>query len=666
MSDVPRPQDDLYRSVNHEWLTTGEIPGDRGSHGAFPILRDRAEADVHAIIEAAVAATEAGAEGELAPLQRRIASLWTSFMDVDRIEERGGAPLVETLVRIAGVTDLENFVSLSGELAAQGTGSFVDVGASSDAGDPEVNLLSFLQGGIGLPDEAYYREDEYEEVRREYRCHLERLLTLAGDAAKASGSALEPLFEGTVADAAAAAYRVEAALAAHHWDAVKCRDAVARYNRMSGEDLFELAPELRGWLAAAGIAEGYFATVDVWQPSFLQGLHQELARIPLADWKIWLAVNHIRSMAPYLSEAFVTENWSFYSKTLQGMTEQRSRWKRGVAFVESGVGEDLGRLFVAEHFPPEAKERMDDLVARLLQAYRVSITDLDWMSPATRERALEKLSKFRPKIGYPVKWIDYSSMELDPEDVLHNVGQVAAFDLARELEQIDNGVDKDLWFMFPQTVNAYYHPLLNEIAFPAAILRPPFFDVERDDASNFGAIGSVIGHEIGHGFDDQGSQFDGDGALNDWWTDEDRAAFEERTGALVAQYDALVPPEAPNTHVNGRLTLGENIGDLGGLGIAYQAYRALVAERVARGETDEADTIDGVPGDVRFFEANARIWATLMRPETMLTRIATDPHSPAEFRSNQVAKNLDAFHAAYGTGPDDGMWLAPDERVTIW
>jgi putative endopeptidase len=406
--------------------------------------------------------------------------------------------------------------------------------------------------------------------------------------------------------------------------------------------------------------------VDVWQPSYLEGLHQELQQVPLGDWKVWLAANYVRSMAPYLSEDFVTENWSFYSKTLGGVTEQRPRWKRGVSFVEGGVGEDLGQLFVAEHFPPESKERMDDLVARLLAAYRDSITDLPWMSPATREKALDKLSKFNPKIGYPVKWIDYSSMELDATDVLHNVAQVAAFDLQRELQKIDDGVDKDLWFMFPQTVNAYYHPLLNEIAFPAAILRPPFFDVERDDAANFGAIGSVIGHEIGHGFDDQGSQFDGDGALNNWWTDEDRKAFEERTGALVAQYETLVPPEAPETHVNGKLTLGENIGDLGGLGIAHKAYRALVAERVARGETDEADTIDGVPGDVRFFEANARVWATLMRPETMVTRIATDPHSPAEFRSNQVAKNLDAFHAAYGTKESDGMWLAPEERVTIW
>ncbi|MGO1321250.1 MAG: M13 family metallopeptidase [Galactobacter sp.] len=663
MSLAPRPQDDLYRSVNHDWLESAEIPGDRGSDGAFPQLRDRAEADVKAIIDASVAAVEGGATGAddpLLPLRTRIAALWTSFMDTDRIEAAAGSPLTETLERIVAVNSLDEFVAVSGELFAQGTSSFVESGASSDAGDPSVNLLSFIQGGIGLPDEAYYREDEYAQIRDQYLEHLARLLELAQQSTGVQ------LAQGSFADAAASVLSVETALAAHHWDAVKCRDAIARYNRMSAVDLFTLAPELEGWLAAAGIERKYAETVDVWQPSYLEGLHQELNRISLADWQLWQAVNYIRSMAPYLSDAFVTENWSFYSKTLGGVTEQRPRWKRGVAFVEGGVGEDLGQLFVAEHFPPESKERMDDLVARLLAAYRDSITDLEWMSPDTREKALDKLSKFNPKIGYPVKWIDYSSMDLDPEDVLHNVAQVASFDLARELKKIEDGVDKDLWFMFPQTVNAYYHPLLNEIAFPAAILRPPFFDVDRDDASNFGAIGSVIGHEIGHGFDDQGSQFDGDGVLNNWWTDEDRSAFEQRTGALVAQYETLVPPEAPETHVNGKLTLGENIGDLGGLGIAHQAYRALVAEKVARGETDAADTIDGAPGDVRFFEANARVWATLMRPETMVTRIATDPHSPAEFRSNQVAKNLDAFHAAYGTKVGDGMWLAPEERVTIW
>jgi len=644
---VPRPQDDLYRSVNHDWLAEATIPGDRGSYGAFEILRDRSEQDVRELIEESAETVDRD-DADANEAQRRIAALWTSFMAEERIEQLGADPLQETLTRIRELQDLDGFLTLAGELYVRGVSGFVDAGASSDAGDPDVNLLTFLQSGIGLPDESYYREDSFAEIRDEYVKHLTRLLTLAGQPDP------EQSAKGVMA--------LETAIASHHWDAVKCRDAVARYNRMSGDDLLDLAPALATWLAGAGIDPRYWGTVDVWQPDFLTGLQQELDSQELASWKVWLVVQYVRSRAPYLSSDFVTENWSFYSHILGGATEQRPRWKRGVAFVEGGVGEDVGKLFVERHFPPSSKERMDQLVERLLAAYRASITELEWMSPATRERALEKLSKFRPKIGYPVKWIDYSSLRLSPEDLVHNVEEIAAFDLRRELQKIEDGVDKDLWFMFPQTVNAYYHPLLNEIAFPAAILRAPFFDPERDDAANFGAIGAVIGHEIGHGFDDQGSQFDGDGALNNWWTDEDRAAFEERTGALVAQYEALVPPEAPEHHVNGKLTLGENIGDLGGLGIAYQAYRAAVAER----GDDPTDTVDGVTGDVRFFQAWATVWGSLTRPETMVTRVTTDPHSPAEFRANQVARNLDAFHTAYGTGPEDAMWLEPEDRVTIW
>lgn len=647
MPAVPRPQDDLYRSVNHAWLTTAEIPGDRGSYGSFEILRDRSEADVRVLIEEA-AETVARDEADAVAAQRRIAALWNSFMAQEEIERRGAGPLAQTLADIRALDDLEDLIRLSGALFRRGVPSFVDAGASSDAGDPDVNLFTFLQAGLGLPDESYYREDSFAQIRNEYRTHLTRLLGLAGQA--------DP------ADAADAVVALETAIASHHWDAVKCRDAVARYNRMSGADLLELAPALATWLEGAGVDPHYWETVDVWQPDFLQGVQQELRSQDLEAWKAWLVVQYVRSRAPYLSTDFVTENWAFYAGTLGGATEQRPRWKRGVAFVEGGVGEDVGRLFVERHFPPSAKERMDQLVEKLLEAYRASISQLPWMSPVTREKALEKLSKFRPKIGYPVKWIDYSSLQLSQDDVVHNVEEIAEFDFRRELQKIDDGVDKDLWFMFPQTVNAYYHPLLNEIAFPAAILRPPFFDAQRDDAANYGAIGAVIGHEIGHGFDDQGSQFDGDGALNNWWSDEDRAAFEERTGALVAQYAALVPPEAPDHHVNGELTLGENIGDLGGLGIAYQAYRAAVAERGG----DEADVVDGVPGDQRFFQAWATVWGSLTRPESMVTRITTDPHSPSEFRANQVAKNLDAFHAAYGTAEGDAMWLDPQERVTIW
>ncbi|MEE1622078.1 M13 family metallopeptidase [Zafaria sp. J156] len=642
-----RPQDDLYRHVNGSWLATAEIPGDQGSYGSFMQLRDESEAAVREIIEDAQA-DPAGPDGAVDPRKERIGALYASFMDEDAIEARGMDPIREDLAAVYAVGGIDELVRLTGALQRRGVSGFYSAGANSDAGQPDRNLLTLLQSGLGLPDESYYREEQFAELLGEYRTHLGRLLGLAE----------VPDAE----EAAAAVVRLETALAAHHWDRVKCRDAQARYNLLTDRQLFALHPSLELWFEGAGIEPRYFAEVDVWQPSYLEGLEQVLAEQPLETWRHWLAVQLVRSNAPYLSRAFVLENFSFYSAKLAGTKELKERWKRGVAFTEGAVGEDIGQLYVERHFPAEAKERMEALVANLTEAYRQSISDLPWMGAETRGKALEKLGMFRPKIGYPVKWIDYSAIQADPADLIANVASANAFEFARELQKIDDGVDKELWFMYPQTVNAYYHPLLNEIGFPAAILRPPFFDVHRDAASNYGAIGAVIGHEIGHGFDDQGSQFDGTGELRNWWTDEDRGAFEALTGRLVEQYEALVPPEAPEHHVNGKLTLGENIGDLGGLGIAYKAYRLDLA---ARG-LGEDEVVDGLSGDQRFFYSWAECWRTLTRPETMVTRITTDPHSPGEFRCNQVPRNMDAFHEAFGTRPGDGMWLEPGERVVIW
>lgn len=665
-TDVSRPQDDLYRWVNHEWLTSNVIPSDRGSYGVFHELRDRAEADVRNIIEQAVArhhqrqtnngsstaesngSSTADSSDEEAARDARIAGLWDSFMDEERIEALGTSPVADLLEKIENVHDVEHLMKLAGEFATVGIEAFFSIGASNDAKDPEVNLFTILQGGIGLPDEAYYREDAYQDIREAYRAHIERMLSFFA-----------------YPDPAGTAIRIfdlETAIAKHHWDIVKTRDAQARYNKMNSDELLELAPLLRNWFDGSRISEKYWSVVDVWQPSFLEGLNKELIEQPLEVWKELLAFNVMRARAPYLNKDVVTENWSFYSHTLGGATEQRERWKRGVAFVESGVGEDIGQIFVAEHFPPAAKERMDHLVDRLIEAYRTSMNGLDWMGEDTQKRALIKLEKFRTKIGYPSEWIDYSTLEVDPENLAGNVAAIAQFTLQRELKKIEDGVNRELWFMYPQTVNAYYHPLLNEIAFPAAILRPPFFDLNGDDATNFGAIGAVIGHEIGHGFDDQGSRFDGDGTLTDWWTEDDRNAFEARTKNLVEQYGALVPPEAPEHTVNGELTLGENIGDLGGLGIAHKAY---LAEMKATGRDPEEET-DGLSGNQRFFTSWARVWASLTRPESMVTMVSTDPHSPTEFRANQTARNVDAFHEAFGTKEGDGMWLAPEERVSIW
>ncbi|MGJ9403269.1 M13 family metallopeptidase [Arthrobacter sp. KK5.5] len=641
-----RPQDDLYRHVNGGWLSTAEIPGDQGSYGSFMQLRDESEAAVLEIIEDARAAASNGGAGDARKV--RIGALYTSFMDEDAIEARGMEPIRGDLAAVYELGDIGSLVRLAGSLQRRGVSGYFQAGASSDAGAPDRNLLTILQSGLGLPDESYYREEQFADLLAEYRTHLGRLLTLAE----------VPDAE----EAADAVVRLEAALAAHHWDRVKCRDAQARYNLMTADELFALHPSARLWLEGAGIAERYYAEVDVWQPSYLEGLEKVLAEQPLGAWRHWLAVQVVRSNAPYLSKAFVLENFSFYSAKLAGTKELKERWKRGVAFTEGAVGEDIGQLYVERHFPQRSKELMEGLVANLTEAYRLSISALPWMGRETIAKALEKLSMFRPKIGYPVKWIDYSAIEADPADLIANVASTNAFEFARELKKIDDGVDRDLWFMFPQTVNAYYHPLLNEIGFPAGILRAPFFDADRDAASNYGAIGAVIGHEIGHGFDDQGSQFDGTGELKNWWTEEDRAAFEELTGKLVAQYDALVPPEAPEYHVNGKLTLGENIGDLGGLGIAYKAYKL---DLTARGQ-DEDEVLDGRNGDQRFFHAWAECWRSLTRPETMVTRITTDPHSPGEFRCNQVPRNMVAFHEAFGTKPGDGMWLDPADRVEIW
>ena len=644
--DAIRPQDDLYRHSNGKWFEAATIPSDQGIYGSFMELRDEAEAAVHAIIEDAVAAHQSGAEIDGAT--RRIAHLYGSFMNEQVIEERGAAPVASYLEAITRVNDVQGLLELSGSFYRKGISGFVDIGAMSDAGDPDRNLLSFLQAGLGLPDESYYREEQFAQTVADYREHLARLLGLGG---------IE-----NAESAAESVVQLETAIASHHWDRVKVRDAQARYNLLTGEDLFGLMPGLRAWLDGAGIDQKYFGEVVVWQPSYIEALSGLLAEQPLQAWKNWLTVQVLRSFAPYLSSAFVNENFAFYSAKLGGVEKLKDRWKRGVAFTEGAVGEDLGQLYVARNFPPEAKTAMDALVQRLIEAYRISISNLPWMGADTVQKALDKLSKFRPKIGYPDQWIDYSSIQTDELDVIANRAAANEFEFKRELKKIDDGVDRELWFMYPQTVNAYYHPLLNEIAFPAAILRLPFFDVDRDIASNFGAIGAVIGHEIGHGFDDQGSQYDGSGQLTNWWTDEDRAAFEKLTGKLVDQYNALSPTEAPDHQVNGALTLGENIGDLGGLGIAYKAYKLELA---ANGIVED-EVIDGVTGDQRFFYSWAECWRTLIRPETAVIRVTTDPHAPGEFRCNQVPKNLDAFHKAFETKPGDGMWLDPEDRVVIW
>jgi putative endopeptidase len=454
---------------------------------------------------------------------------------------------------------------------------------------------------------------------------------------------------------------LETRLAASHWDRVTSRDATRTYNLLDRPALEALAPgiDFGSWLEAQHLDGGVLAEVVVRQPSYLEALSTALQEGSLDDWKAWLTWRVVRSAAPYLSKAFVDENFAFYGTTLTGTPQLRERWKRAVSVAEGALGEAVGRLFVERHFPPAAKERMVVLVGHLIEAYRERISALDWMGADTRARALEKLDAFTPKIGYPDSWRDYSALRIQRGDLVGNVRRAAGFEQARELAKLGGPVDRSEWFMTPQTVNAYYNPGMNEIVFPAAILQPPFFDLAADDAVNYGAIGAVIGHEIGHGFDDQGSKYDGSGNLTDWWTTDDRARFEQRTAALIAQYEVLEPEQTPGQHVNGALTVGENIGDLGGLSIAFVAYLLALGGH-------EAPVLGGLSAAQRFFLGWAQVWRTKTRDAEVLRRLAIDPHSPPEFRCNAVVRNIDAFHDAFGLTEGDQLWLDPDQRVRIW
>ncbi|QMW67564.1 peptidase M13 [Mumia sp. ZJ1417] len=642
-----RVQDDLFRHVNGSWLATAEIPADRAVAGSFITLVDEAEADVRAIVEECQQAPGNPAGSTVDDEAAKIGALFTSFMDTERVEALGATPLADDLARVDTISDLHDVVEAIGRLERRAASSVFGMYVGPDSGNPDRYIVTMLQGGLGLPDEAYYREEQFAAIREAYKGHLATMLTLAG------------LDDGQ--GRAARIYALEARLAAGHWDRVASRDAVKTYNLTALDELQLLTPALdwRAWAAAARFDVAVLAEVVVAQPSYFEALSETLRGEDVEAWKDWLRFRLVSAAAPYLSSAFVDENFDFYGRTLSGTDELRARWKRGVAFVEGAIGEGVGRLYVERHFPPTAAARMDELVAHLVAAYEQSIRDLSWMSDVTKERALEKLASFTPKVGFPKTWRDYDALVADPYDLLGNVRRASDVATDRELAKIGKPIDRDEWLMTPQTVNAYYNPTMNEIVFPAAILQPPFFDAEADDAVNYGGIGGVIGHEIGHGFDDQGSQYDGTGALRNWWTDDDRAAFDKLTGSLIAQYDALSPDGADGQTVNGALTIGENIGDLGGLGIALKAYHLSLGGQ-------EPPVLDGLTGVQRFFVSWAQVWRGKVRPTEVVRRLTIDPHAPPEFRCNQVVRNVDAFYDAFGLTDDDALWLDVDQRVTIW
>jgi len=636
-----RAQDDFFDHVNGKWVAKTEMPADKARWGAFDQLAENAQEDVRALVEEVSAAQDA----ETGSATQKIRDFYNAYMDDVRPNELGIEAIRAELDRIAAIENTEDLFRAFAELGVYGVDAPLGAGVFSDMKDPETNVVYLVQTGITLPDRDYYLQDDeqFVEGRELYRTYVQRLFDLAG-------------IEGGD-DKAKTLFDVERALAEVQWTKEENRNPVKTYNRMTLAELEELAPGYR-WrtaMEAAAIPERDFFVVR--QPSFYAGASEILERTPLDTWKDYLTFQTIDAFAPVLGEDFFRAHFDFYEAGLSGIDEPEPKWKRAVSAINGTMGELLGQLYVERHYREEAKARMDVMIANLIEAYRQSITELDWMSDETKQQALIKLSKFTPKVGYPENWRDYSALEVVPGDLAGNMKRAATFEYNRQIDKLDKPVDKTEWFMTPQTVNAYYNPVWNEIVFPAAILQPPFFNVEADDAVNYGGIGAVIGHEIGHGFDDQGRQFDGDGNLRDWWTEEDAARFDERKNKLAAQYDSYEVIDGLT--INGQFTSGENIGDLGGLGIAYKAYRLSL-------DGQEAPVIDGFTGDQRFFLGWAQVWRAKMRDEETKRRLTIDPHSPPKFRANGAAVNVDAFYQAFDVREGDGMYLPPAERVRIW
>ncbi len=637
-----RPQDDLFGHVNGRWLDTTEIPSDRSSWGPFVQLADVAQEQVRVIIEDLAGAAVSGDPGIAADEDaRKIGDLFASFMNTEAINHLGLRPVRPLIDAVAALRDVRDLAAFLGEFERIGGhgifGSYVD----TDSKNSDRYLFNLVQGGLGLPDESYYRDEKFAEVRDKYVGYLTTIFTLGEHADPAAG--------------AATVLAIDTRLAAGHWERAETRDVQKTYNLLTKAELVELCPSFDwdAYITNIGGNDETLAEVCVRQPSYFSHLAGVLDEVSIDDWREWLLSHVLRSAAAYLTDDFVEANFDFYGRTLSGTPELRARWKRGVALVEGALGEAVGKEYVARHFPPTSKALMDDLVANLLAAYRVSIEALDWMTEETKQRAYAKLGTFRPKIGYPEKFRDYSALHVTADDLLGNVAAASAFETDRQLGKIGSPVDRDEWFMLPQTVNAYYNPGTNEICFPAGILQRPFFAPDAAVAENYGGIGAVIGHEIGHGFDDQGAQYDGAGNLNDWWTPDDKAAFEVKSTALIEQYDAFEPRALPGEHVNGSLTVGENIGDLGGLTIGHTAY--LIAQGGTAAEEDRR----------ALFMNWAYCWRTKRRKEQEQQYLTIDPHSPPEFRAN-IVRNLDEFHEVFGTVEGDGLWLDPADRVRIW
>ncbi len=636
-----RPQDDLFRHVNGGWLKTTEIPPDKASYGGFYEAYDRTQDQLRVLVEQA--AKNPGAAGS-AP--QKIGDFFTSFMDEARADALGITPLAAEFAAIDALATPQDLAAYFARQLKLGVGGApVQGGVEGDAQDPTKNVLYVAQGGIGLPDRDYYLKDEpkLKEYRAKYVAYIEAMLTAAGvpDAARAA--------TGVMA--------LETGLARAHWTNVQNRDAVKTYNKVAIADLPTRFPGLdwTAWTRALGVTGAPHLVVA--QPSFLVALGKTVAATPVERWKPFLKFHTVDRFAPYLSASLVNTRFDFRGKTLQGIQELQPRWKRAIVNLETVAGELLGKLYVDAHFTPAAKVRMDTLVENLRAAYREGIDGLDWMGPETKKEAHAKLAAFRPKIGYPARWRDYSRVDITKDDLVGNMMRAIAADAEFQLGKVGKPVDPDEWGMTPQTINAYYNPVRNEIVFPAAILQPPFFDMAADDAMNYGAIGAVIGHEMGHGFDDQGRQYDAKGVLRDWWTKSDADEFSRRAKGLVAYYGAI--EVLPGLKVNGELTLGENIGDLTGLIIAHRAYQKSL-------QGQAAPVMDGMSGDQRFFAGWAQAWRAKTRDDALRQQVLSDAHSPDAVRGNGPLPHVPAFYDAFSLKDGDTLFLPPAARVKIW
>jgi putative endopeptidase len=639
MDSSVRPQDDLFQHVSGKWLNEFEIPADKSNYGSFTRLADKAREDVKEIIEQASAGdAPQGSDAQ------KVGDLYKSFMNETLLEEIGNTPLAAEFAKIdavANASDLSDYIAYAQMVSDAPFYVYVYI----DEKQPDTHVTLMGQSGLGLPNRDFYLKDDdkSKEIRSKYIAHMAKMAELAG---LENGQA--------VADTVMS---VETQLAEKQWAKEKLRDPVAGYNKNSSTELAALMPvvDWDRWRKTAMLEK--MTDVIVAQPDYLQAVNLMLTEVPLDSWKQYFKWHLITAVASYMSADLDQENFAFYRGVLSGVKEQEPRWKRGVSTINNVLGEVVGKIYVSKHFTPKAKAEMNILVENLRTAYGEGIKSLEWMGEETKKQALDKLSKFTPKIGYPDKWKDYSALEISADDLMGNMKRATMAENKRNREKLGQPIDRTEWFMNPQTVNAYYNPVMNEIVFPAAILQPPFFNLDADVAVNYGGIGAVIGHEMGHGFDDQGSQYDGNGKLSDWWTEEDRAEFEKRAGKLIAQYNGFSVLDG--VAVNGEFTQGENIGDLSGLTIAFKAYQSTKTN-------GEAPVIDGLTGDQRVFAGWAQVWARKYRDEELRKRIETDPHSPSEFRANGTVMNMPEFYTAFNVKPEDKMYADPEKRVKIW